>query len=351
MIIYLITNKVNGKKYVGQHCGDKDARWKQHLSQALKIENPLPLYRAMRKYGPSNFSYRVLESIPLEQGQNYLDEREKYWINHHKSLVTDNGYNLTEGGQGVVSFFCKAEVSKKISAKNDKKDYGQYDPFTGELIKVWDKASDAEAALNVRSSHMRNSSDWHFGKGKYAKTTGGFMWLVLDNGSEFPSKLTPLESKSKSYGKDISLNPTQRDQKSGEEFEISQYFLSGLLVKTWPNNQNYISKSTGISKSSVKRAIDGESRYAGGYQWKVFKKGTSPDKLSIVIKPSKITLSIRQIQTIPIVQFLEGKRIFTYGSVLEAIVDTDSKITDILRSLETQNEDSNGFVWKWKYDT
>ena len=35
MIIYLITNTVNGKKYVGQHCGDSTKRWKEHLSSAL----------------------------------------------------------------------------------------------------------------------------------------------------------------------------------------------------------------------------------------------------------------------------------------------------------------------------
>jgi group I intron endonuclease len=351
MIIYLITNKVNGKKYVGQHCGESESRWKQHLAAALKIENPLPLYRAMRKYGSDKFVYKVLETIPLEKGQAYLDEREKYWIKKNNSLVTENGYNLTEGGQGIVSYFCQVEKGKQLSNRLDKMDYGQYDPFTGELIRVWDKAKDAEVALNVRSTHMVNSSNWHFGKGKYAKTTGGYMWLVLPNGTEFPSKITPLESKSKSYGKDISLNPTQRDQKSGETEEIGQYFLSGFLVEVWPNNTNFISNSTGIAKTSLKRALDGDSRMAGGYQWKRFPTGTSPDKINIEIKPSKVELSVRQVKSIPVVQFLEGKRIFTYGSILEAIVDTDTKITELLRSLESQKEDSNGFTWRWHYDT
>ena len=139
MIIYLITNKVNGKKYVGQHCGSGDSRWKQHLAASLKLENPLPLYRAMRKYGTNNFSYEVLEEIPLSSGPKYLNEREIHWIKQMNSFISENGYNVTRGGQGVVSFYCSSQRSKKLSDSIDKFNYGQYDPFTGQLIKYGKK--------------------------------------------------------------------------------------------------------------------------------------------------------------------------------------------------------------------
>jgi group I intron endonuclease len=79
MIIYLITNTVNGKKYVGQHCGTTDSRWKQHLAAALKLEDPKPLYSAFRKYGVDNFTYEVLETLPKDANEELLDEREIYF--------------------------------------------------------------------------------------------------------------------------------------------------------------------------------------------------------------------------------------------------------------------------------
>ena len=72
MIIYLITNTVNGKKYVGQHCGTTDSRWKQHLQAALKLEDPKPLYASMRKYGIENFKYEVLEVLGKDADGNDL---------------------------------------------------------------------------------------------------------------------------------------------------------------------------------------------------------------------------------------------------------------------------------------
>ena len=72
--IYLITNKLDGKKYVGQAL-DIEKRWKRHISDSKKYD--YVIYRAMRKYGIENFSFEVLEECPVDK----LDEREIFWIN------------------------------------------------------------------------------------------------------------------------------------------------------------------------------------------------------------------------------------------------------------------------------
>ena len=71
--IYLITNKVNGKKYVGQSI-DIEERWKDHIWASKKSK--LLIYRAMRKYGIDNFDFSILEECSIDK----LDEREIYWI-------------------------------------------------------------------------------------------------------------------------------------------------------------------------------------------------------------------------------------------------------------------------------
>lgn len=98
MLIYKITNLLNGKSYIGQTIKDPEERWAEHKRHAfgshLNDQNKT-LYKAIRKYGIENFSFEVLQdNIPNFQK---LDEAEIYWINYYNSFV--KGYNETFGGQ------------------------------------------------------------------------------------------------------------------------------------------------------------------------------------------------------------------------------------------------------------
>ena len=92
--IYLITNNINGKKYVGQSI-DSKRRFCQHKAMAGKDKHSL-LHMAMQKYGLENFSLSILE----ERCKNY-NEREKYWIEYYNTLEP-NGYNLLPGGSSTL---------------------------------------------------------------------------------------------------------------------------------------------------------------------------------------------------------------------------------------------------------
>jgi len=346
MIIYLITNTANGKTYVGQHCGDRDSRWKQHLKTAQKVDTPLPLHRAMRKYGPEKFSYEVLEEVPLSKGPEYLNEREIYWIKEKKSFIGENGYNVTRGGQGIVSYYCSSQRSKKLSDSLDKKNYGQYDPYTGQLIKIWEKATDAQRELGVWPRHMKHASNWHTGEGRFGKTAGGFMWLVLDNGQEFPEFITPLGSRgSGNFGK---KRVGKQIKKLDDENEIAQYSLSGFLIDTYPNNTREVERLTGLRAGSIGNAIKGKSRVGAGYQWRIFPKGQTPDKIDSELIRSQVQFSKRELTSKPVVKILDDREVFSYKSVIDAVLDNNLKPTEIMLSIQDGMEDPNGFTWKWK---
>lgn len=100
--IYKITNQLNGKVYVGQSV-DIHRRWNQHKQEGKKLIHKYPLYLAMNKYGIENFTFKVIE----ECSQQELDTREQYWIKELKSLVTENGYNISIGGSNRLH--CYAE--------------------------------------------------------------------------------------------------------------------------------------------------------------------------------------------------------------------------------------------------
>lgn len=92
-MVYQVTNRENGKVYVGQTTMDLAARWCCHVSAAKKVAKT-PLARAIRKYGPEAFDVKPLVLVDASA----LDEAEREWIAKLGSLSPD-GYNLTVGGQ------------------------------------------------------------------------------------------------------------------------------------------------------------------------------------------------------------------------------------------------------------
>lgn len=99
MLIYKITNKINGKCYIGQTIKPAEVRWKEHQARAFYPHETCQrksLYRAIRKYGLENFDFEVIQDN-IETHEK-LDMAEIYWIDFYDSFV--HGYNETFGGQG-----------------------------------------------------------------------------------------------------------------------------------------------------------------------------------------------------------------------------------------------------------
>ena len=88
--IYKITNKLNGKVYIGQSI-DIDTRWRQHIN----AKDNYAIHNAIKKYGKENFKFEVLLECPA----NMLDVWERDMIALY-DCISPKGYNLTEGGEG-----------------------------------------------------------------------------------------------------------------------------------------------------------------------------------------------------------------------------------------------------------
>lgn len=111
MIIYKITNKVNGKVYIGQTKNSLQYRWNQHCSPS----NCRLLHRAIQKYGKKNFT---VEQIDVACDQDELNEKEQYWIAFYDSTNPEKGYNLTSGGdQCEMSEETRSKISKSNTGK------------------------------------------------------------------------------------------------------------------------------------------------------------------------------------------------------------------------------------------
>ena len=84
--IYLWTNLVNGKKYVGQTtCFHRRMKTYRYTYPNAYMEH------AVNKHGLDNFDITILErDVPLDK----LDEREQYWLDYYQSYDADKGYNI-----------------------------------------------------------------------------------------------------------------------------------------------------------------------------------------------------------------------------------------------------------------
>jgi predicted nucleic acid-binding Zn finger protein len=106
--IYLMTNTLTNKVYVGQTVSHRKnrgkyrpfgyiGRFKDHISEALcntKKKQCTYLNNSIRKDGKDAFHVKLLHTCLVEE----LDEYEKYYIKEYNSLYP-NGYNLTTGGK------------------------------------------------------------------------------------------------------------------------------------------------------------------------------------------------------------------------------------------------------------
>ena len=87
--IYKVTNKINGKVYIGQSV-DIGRRWREHMT----TKDDIYFHKAIQKYGVENFEWEVIERCKKKD----LDAREIYWIEYYDSF--NKGYNCTKGGDG-----------------------------------------------------------------------------------------------------------------------------------------------------------------------------------------------------------------------------------------------------------
>lgn len=99
--IYRMYNTDNGKSYIGQ-TNNFRLRMNGHKSDAFNKNASsynYPLSNAIRKHGWEKFKNTIIETIPDGASQDYVDEREIYYIEHFHSITTEYGYNILRGGQ------------------------------------------------------------------------------------------------------------------------------------------------------------------------------------------------------------------------------------------------------------
>jgi group I intron endonuclease len=105
--VYVITNTVNGKRYIGLTC-DVKRRWQDH-KDAHKSRSG-KLYAAMRKYGVKKFALKIITANLSKESANELEQELI-----RKLGTARDGYNCTIGGRGMGGYRHSDQTKKRIS--------------------------------------------------------------------------------------------------------------------------------------------------------------------------------------------------------------------------------------------
>ena len=139
--IYMYISPSN-KIYIGK-AKDFLKRRKTHLDSSYNEKRKdynVPFHKAIRKYGIENFKIIILaENIDDKK----INEYEKFFIKRYKSLKTQNGYNILDGGNGGNPYTGKSENELNESIQKMKNNHNNYKginhPRLGRLIERFDE--------------------------------------------------------------------------------------------------------------------------------------------------------------------------------------------------------------------
>ena len=110
MIIYRATCLATNKIYIGKTIQSLRRRKLTHLADAKRKRYNSVFHAAIRKYGEDAFVWEVLDRVMFS---DLLLDLEKFYIAKY-NCKTPNGYNMTDGGDGVSGNIKSPETIEKL---------------------------------------------------------------------------------------------------------------------------------------------------------------------------------------------------------------------------------------------
>ena len=193
MEIYKITNKLNGKIYIGKDTKNK----KNYFGSGIVIK------QAIKKYGKENFDKCILCECN-DYGE--LNEKEKYYIILFNSIDPNVGYNRSYGGDGfsgitqeTINKIIFKNTGKKRTEESKKKmsDASKNKPKSEKhkesLSKAWEKRKIEHPYTNDTLKKMSESMLGKNAKNTYKLTHEDGRELLINNLTQF-AKNNELQS-------------------------------------------------------------------------------------------------------------------------------------------------------------
>ena len=120
-IVYKITNRVNGKSYIGHSVRTLEQRWKSHLS-SVRQGSKFRFHSAIRKYGIDQWDHEIIFE---HNNVDICKKKEEEMIVGFDLMNNKKGYNAKPGGCGgwivpdkKYELWVKKQSENNIGLKN-----------------------------------------------------------------------------------------------------------------------------------------------------------------------------------------------------------------------------------------
>jgi group I intron endonuclease len=219
-LIYITTNLINGKKYIGSH-----------LTSNINdnyLGSGVILKKAIEKYGKSNFQREILAQL---DNIDDMKELEEYYIEYYNAYNSNLFYNATKYAAGITKCTWGDKISKSMMG------------HTFNLGKT--QSQDTKNKISKSNNGKTRSKEFKLNRSKQ----------MLGNTCALGNKLS-LETCNL-----ISKNKSK---------PIIQYSINLDFIKEWPSTIE-VSNILKIDGAGISNVLNGKRKTAGGFIWK-FKK-------------------------------------------------------------------------------
>lgn len=304
--IYITTNHINGKKYIGQKKYDDNGRWKNYLGSGLNLS------RAIKKYGKENFTREIIEECDSKE---LLNNREIYWIEYYNATQSKDFYNIAKGGNGgdTIKGFSTKRLNKLKELHSQKlieHHKNRQEDFNSILTK--------DIVINNIIPRLKNNEfntdiakDLNVSPGTIDDIRHHKTWKKYTNGIVFD---------------DISNRKRGRVPR-----QVVQYSLNGIKLETYCSAIEAGNKLN-INPRTIMDVCSGNKKQYHGYIWRY--DDESFEKYDITnhacVKVDKYSKK-------------DGQYICTYDSINEANDSINSG--DVRSVLNGQSKSAGGYFW------
>lgn len=221
-VIYKVTNKINNKIYIGKTY-NFEKRKAQHL---YDINDGLPFHAALKKYGINNFKWEIID---YSDNDKEIREKEIYWIKKYNSCIffeESQGYNLTLGGEGGVSWNSKPVL--------------QYD-LGGKFLNEYISATHASATTGVQRRDIAKCASGS------VRRAGKYIWRYkVDN---YPNQIAPYQRRT-----------------SARKRKVMQLDKDGFVLNVF-DSLVQASKATSTPRTSISFCLNKTYQTANNFVW------------------------------------------------------------------------------------
>lgn len=327
--VYVHTNKINGKMYVGMTKRNVKERWG---SDGSGYKSQVAFWRAIQKYGWDNFEHEVVASGLTESEARSFERK---LINQLNTYVNGgNGYNLVPGG--------------KYDGKYTNRKIYQF-TIDGDLVAEYMNISDA-----AQKTGFKHGGIFHACNG-IRVTYRKYLWRYVDN-------IDNLEDFKKEVNNKCNLSQKEQcalsraSSKIAYSYPIYQFDLDKNLIASYNSVRDVPCPDDKDKKEYYRGIIDiclerKNKKTKDGFIWRFQKDVPNLDEFKntyeLNYKP-QIPYSI----TRQIVQFdLDGNYIANYNMIRDAVrgINETPGVADTKLVAVCKGRRKTAYGYKWKY--